>query len=155
MFSKDEEKDLKLLFWKKLENRTRRIPGQKGKKRKWIGDHTDVKGVDLRFDVNRKRAIVALEINSRDKERRFKLFEKLMACQTIFENAFELPLEWDPAYNKDGEKEVARVYCEMPGDMLVQEQWPELMRFLIDRMIRMENAFLEVQDFLKYDALGQ
>ena len=38
MFSKEEAKELRELFWHKLENRTRRLPGQKGKKIKWIFD---------------------------------------------------------------------------------------------------------------------
>lgn len=156
MFSKEEAKEIRQLFWHKLENRTRRLPGQKGKKIKWIFDETSIKGLDLRFDINRERAIVAIEVNHRSEERRLKLYEKLEACKGIIENTFGAPLTWDYLYTKTEGLEVCRVYEEMkPADLYQQEQWPEVMKFMIDRMLRMEKAFLEVKDFLMHDELGQ
>lgn len=155
MFSKEEAKELRELFWHKLENRTRRLPGQKGKKIKWIFDNTGIKGVDLRFDINRERAIVALEINHRNEDRRLQLYEKLEACKTIFETAYEGSLTWDYLYTKNQDKEVCRVYEQIPADIYHQEQWPETMKFMINRMLRLEKAFLEVKDFLLHDELGK
>ncbi|WP_430934056.1 DUF4268 domain-containing protein [Saccharicrinis sp. 156] len=155
MYSKEEEKELKLAFWSKLGNRTRKIPGQRGKVKTWIGDRTNIKGVDLRFDVGRKKIAVALEINVKYETRRLALYEKLEATKKIFENEFGEELIWDFAYEKEYGEEVCRVYKEMDGDYLAQEQWPAIFSFMIDKMLRMEKAFLEVKDFLKYDELGQ
>lgn len=156
MFSKEEAKEIRQLFWHKLENRTRRLPGQKGKKIKWIFDETGIKGLDLRFDINRERAIVALEINHRNEDRRLQLYEKLEACKNIFETEYGSPLVWDYLYTKTEGRDVCRVYEELaPADMYRQEQWPEVMKFMIDRMIRLEKAFLEVKDFLLHDELGK
>ncbi|WP_010664758.1 DUF4268 domain-containing protein [Marinilabilia salmonicolor] len=150
MFSKEEAKELRLEFWQKLSNRTRRLPGQKGRKRLWIGDNTGIKGLDLRFDVGREKIIVALEINKKKEEDRLALYEKLEAAKGLFEREFEGPLNWDFAYTKDNGRDVCRVYVEQPGDMYVRETWPEIFTFMIDRMIRLEKAFLEVKDYLKY-----
>ncbi|PRZ01741.1 uncharacterized protein DUF4268 [Marinilabilia salmonicolor] len=150
MFSKEEAKELRLEFWQKLSNRTRRLPGQKGRKRLWIGDNTGIKGLDLRFDVGREKIIVALEINKKKEEDRLALYEKLEAAKELFEREFEGPLIWDFAYTKDNGRDVCRVYVEQPGDMYVRETWPEIFTFMIDRMIRLEKAFLEVKDYLKY-----
>jgi hypothetical protein len=155
MFSKEEAKELRLEFWRKLENRTRRIPGQKGLPKKWILDNTGIKGVDLRFEVTREMACVALEINHRDEDRRLKLYAKLDACKSIFEQMNEGPLTWELAYEKETGNNVCRVYNQIKADIYNQEQWPDIFRFLIDHMIRLEKAFLEVKDFLKYDELGQ
>ncbi len=156
MFSKEEAKEIRQLFWQKLENRTKRLPGQKGHKKNWIFDQTGIKGLDLRFDVDRQRAIVALEINHRNEDRRLYLYEKLESCKTIFENEYGMPLKWDYLYTRAGsnDKEVCRVYNEIPCDMYQQACWPEVMHFLIDQMLRMEKAFLEVKDFLEHDELG-
>jgi len=155
MYSKEEKKELNLEFWRKLGNRTRKIPGQRGKVKVWIGDRTGVKGVDLRFDVSRQKIIVALEINIRDEERRLVIYEKLEAAKKIFEFEYGEPLIWDFAYEKEFGEQVCRVYKEMEGDYLVQEQWPAIFNFMVDKMCRMEKAFLEVQDYLKYDELGK
>jgi hypothetical protein len=129
---------------------TGRLPGQKGRKRLWILDNTGIKGLDLRFDVGREKIIVALEINIRNEEKRLSLYEKLEAAKGLFEKQFEGPLTWDFAYIKDNGREVCRVYVEQPGDMYVQARWPEMFTFMIDRMMRLERAFLEVKDYLKY-----
>ncbi|MCW3805862.1 DUF4268 domain-containing protein [Plebeiibacterium marinum] len=155
MYSKEEKKELILEFWRKLGNKTRRLPGQRGRVKVWIGEKTGVKGVDLRFDVSRKKIIVALEINIKHESRRLQIYEKLEATKKIFENEFGEELIWDFACEKDLGEEVCRVYKEMDGDYLVPEQWPAIFNFMIDKMVRMERAFLEVQDFLKYDELGQ
>ncbi len=154
MYSKDDSKATRLEFWKKLESRTRRLPSQKGREKKWILDNTGIKGLDLRFDVNREYAMVALEINHSSEDRRLKLFWKLEACKSLFETAFGMPLKWNLTFMKDDKNHACRVYTSMPADIYNQECWPDVMYFLIDRMIRMETAFLEVKDFLKYDELG-
>jgi hypothetical protein len=150
MYSKEEAKQLRLEFWQKLGNRTRRLPGQKGRKRLWIFDNTGIKGLDLRFDVDREKIIVALEINIKKEENRLALFEKLEAAKGLFEEHFGGPLIWDFAYIKDNGREVCRVYVEQPGDMYVKESWPQIFTFMIDRMMRLEKAFLEVKDYLRY-----
>ena len=155
MYSKDEAKELRLEFWRKLGNRTRKIPGQRGRVKEWIGDRTGIKGIDLRFDVGRKKIIVALEINIKHESRRLQVYEKLEATKKLFENEFGEELTWDFAYEKEFGEEVCRVYKEMHGDFLVPEQWPAIFNFMIDKMLRMEKAFTEVQDYLKYDELNQ
>ena len=141
---------MRLEFWRKLENRTRRLPGQKGRKKKWIGDRTEIKGLDLRFDVDREKAIIALEINHKQENKRLEMYERLETAKTIFEEAFGKPLIWDYLYEKPNGKQVCRVYVEMKADMYQTEQWGDIFYFLIDNMIRMEKAFLEVKDYLKY-----
>jgi hypothetical protein len=116
----------------------------------WILDNTGIKGLDLRFDVGRENIIVALEINIKKEENRLALYEKLETVKRLFEKEFGEPLVWDFAYTKENGREVCRVYVEQPGDMHVQESWSEIFTFMIDRMIRMEKAFLEVKDYLKY-----
>ncbi len=155
MYSKEEAKELKLEFWRKLGNRTRRLPGQRGRVKVWIGDRTGVKGVDLRFEIGRKKIVVALEINVKDEDRRLTLFEKLEATKNIFETEFGEELIWDFAFEKEYGEEVCRVYKEMEGDFMIPDQWPGIFNFMIDKMVRMEKAFLEVQDYLMYDELNQ
>jgi hypothetical protein len=149
MLNKEESKQARLEFWQRLTSKTRRLPGQKGRKRFWIFENTGVKGLDLRFDVDREKARVALEINSNNEDRRLMLYEKLEAAKSVFETAFGEPLIWDFAYEKPTGESVCRVYVETPGDILNEALWPDMLFFLIDRMIKMETAFLEVKDYMQ------
>lgn len=151
MFTKEEEKAIRIEFWQKLENRTRRLPGQKGRKRFWIFDRTGVKGLDLRFDVDRTKAAVALEINHKSEDVRLQLFEKLQAAKSLFDEHFDIKPTWDYVYEKPTGELVCRVYLEREGDILNKEKWPEMSYFLIDNMMKFENAFLEVKEYLQSD----
>ncbi len=151
MYSKEEAKNIRLEFWQKLENKTRRLPGQKGRKRFWIFKNTGVKGLDLRFDVDTKKTQVALEINHRNEDRRLLLYEKMESVRTIFEEKFGEPLIWDFAYEKPTGELSCRIYIQQEGNIHKRELWPNMMHFLIDNMIKMETAFLEVKEYLQSD----
>lgn len=148
MFSKDEAQELRHTFWHKLESKTRRLPGQNGRPIKWIGDKTGIKGLDLRFDVDRTHAIVAMEINCRSEQTTEELWTKMNNCRQLFETEFGSQLVWNRHYTKSAGDSVARIYIEMPADMYNKEMWPDMIHFLIDNMLRMEKAFKEVQDYL-------
>lgn len=148
MYSKEETQNMRHEFWHKLESKTRRLPGQNGKPRKWIGDRTGIRGLDLRFDVNREFAMVAMEINPTGKEKKAELWQKMQNCKTLFEATFGGQLTWDENYIKDAGDSVIRIYVKTEGDMYDREKWSGMIHFMIDNMIRLETAFLEVQDYL-------
>lgn len=151
MYSKDEEKALRVAFWKKLEALSRKLPGQNGHIRRWIGDRTGVSGLDLRFDVNREKVYVAIEINKRNEERRIYLYEKIQATKSIIEEAYGAPLIWNPLFTKENDILVCRIYEAIDGDLLDESKWPTMHEFMLDRMVRLERAYLEVKDFMKHE----
>ena len=148
MFSKEEAQQLRHEFWHKLESKSRKVPGQNGKSIKWIADKTGVKGLDLRFDVDREKAIVAMEINTNSEEKQNALWEKMNNCKALFEKSFGGPLIWDRNYTKQSGEDVIRIYVETPGDLYNRDMWSDMLRFMIDNMIKLEKAFREVQDYL-------
>ncbi|MCQ2228588.1 MAG: DUF4268 domain-containing protein [Bacteroidales bacterium] len=148
MYSKEEAQEMRHAFWHKLESKTRRLPGQNGRPIKWINDRTGIKGLDLRFDVDTKMAMVAMEINPIQEEKLENLWEKMNNCKSLFEATFGGELVWDRNYVKNAGDTCARIYVRMDGNIYDKEKWPDMIHFLIDNMLRLEKAFLEVQDYL-------
>ena len=148
MYSKEELKNMSHEFWHKMESKSRRLPGQNGRPKKWIGDRTGVKGLDLRFDVNREFAMVAMEINPSGEEKKESLWQKMLQCKTLFESCFGGELTWEHDYEKEAGDKVVRIYVKRDWDIYNPEQWHDMIYFLLDNMMRMEKAFLEVQDYL-------
>ncbi len=72
----------------------------------------------------------------------------MLSCKAIFEDAFGGELIWQRNYTKAAGDTCARIYVEMSGDIYQKELWPEMIHFLIDAMLRLERAFLLVQDYL-------
>lgn len=148
MFTKEEAQELRHAFWHKLESKTRRLPGQNGRPIKWIADRTGIKGLDLRFDVDREKVIVAMEINPKSDSKLDELWIKMNNCRKLFEENFGEPLIWEKEYVKSAGDTAARIYVEQEGNIYDKEKWPEMIRFMIDNMLRMEKAFRVVQDYL-------
>ncbi len=148
MYSKQEAQEIRHSFWHKLESKTRRLPGQNGRPIKWIFDRTGIKGLDLRFDVNREMAMVAMEINPTQNEKLDNLWEKMLNCKNLFEQTFGAPLTWEREYVKEAGDVCARIYIKTDGNIYDKEKWPDMIHFLISNMLNMERAFTEVQDYL-------
>ena len=77
MYSKDELKSLKIEFWESFAAYCEVQPYLKGRKKIWTLYNTKVKGVELKFDANRKGAYVILEVNHRSEDERLEMFERL------------------------------------------------------------------------------
>ena len=147
MYSKEEEKQLKKEFWEGFGFFCSEIPALKRRKSKFMLYNTKMKGVELKFDANRDGAIVILEINHPDLEKRFELYEKFELYKTIVEKQFPEGLIWDFAYVRECGTEVCRIYTAKRGiDIHRRIQWMEFYRFLSSEMLKLEKAFRLVKD---------
>jgi hypothetical protein len=150
MYSKDEEKLLRKEFWIVFARRCEIVPELKYKKKKWVLYDTGLSGIDLKFEVTRKEAMVMVEINSKQETRRLEIFETMQNYRLLLEDGFNEPLIWDFCYTRDSGEEVCRIYTSLPEvDFHRQNQWPDIFNFLIDNMLILENNFMEIKDALE------
>lgn len=151
MFSKEEAKEMRHAFWTKLDNKSGKMPGRNGKPIRWIGDKTGIKGLELKFDVDREQAVVAMEIRHTAIDNFEGLWSKMENCKPMFSKIFGGDkLIWQKEYQKEAGDMVGRIYVSTPGDLFDKEKWSDMTRFMIDNMIQLETAFKEVQDYLKH-----
>ena len=73
MFSKEESKQIRELFWTSF---------GKSFPRKWILYDTKIKGLSFKFYFGKKSALIALDIES-DLENRINKWEKLISLKSI------------------------------------------------------------------------
>ena len=130
-------------FWAKLigviatkTNRFQNIsPGTKS----WIQSGSGVRGVGFNFVAGKAYCRVELYISRGDKEENKFIFDQLYAKKQSIETAFGGTLTWE----RLDDRRACRIKCEMPGNIFDPDQWPTLIGFMIDAMVRMENAFKE------------
>ena len=79
MFSKEEARQLRQLFWTSF---------GKSFPRKWILYNTKVKDLSLKFHADTKTALVCLDITHDDPELRQMYFEKLQCLEAILSSEF-------------------------------------------------------------------
>lgn len=150
MYSKDEAKLLRKEFWIVFARRCEIVPELRHKKKKWVLYDTGLSGIDLKFDVTRSEALVMIEINSRQENRRLEIFETLQKYRKFLEAGFLEPLIWDFCFVRESGQEVSRIYTSFPNvDFHRQNQWPDIFNFMIDNMLLLENNLMEIKDVLE------
>ena len=60
-------------------------------------------------------------------------------------------LTWEPFDKDENDRDVCRIYWELPDvDFGRTKDWLHMMEFMIDKMLKLEKAFVEYRDFVKY-----
>ena len=67
------------------------------------------------------------------------IYNQLHAQRDALEAAFGGDLTWEPLEGK----RACRIKSEIAGNIFDREQWPAMINFMTDAMVRMENAFRE------------
>jgi len=157
MYSKDEIKELRLNFWQNFKSYCEIQPTLNYKKKRWILNDTQIRGVALRFDLDREKAYVILELQNKHEDRRLQIFEALERYKIVLEEGFDQGLIWEFFHQrKDNNQEVCRIYTQLENvDWHRQNQWPEIYDFFIKNMLQLEENFLLVKESLKDDLRNQ
>ena len=150
MYSRLEEKQLKLDFWTEFANYSSQLKYLKRFRGKWMMYRTGVKQVELKFDVERYELRVALEVNHKSDDKRLEVYEKLEQYRKIFDATFGSELIWDYAYSTASGNDVCRIYTKYSGyDFHRRTDWQEMFKFMGENMIQLELAYKEIKDVLE------
>ncbi len=157
MYSKDEIKELRLNFWQNFKSYCETQPALNYKKKRWILNDTQIRGVALRFDLDREKAYVILELQNKHEDRRLQIFEALERYKVVLEEGFENGLIWEFFHQReDNNQEVCRIYTQLKNvDWHRQNQWPDIYNFFIKNMLQMEENYLMVKEMVKEELRNQ
>jgi hypothetical protein len=135
MYSKEAYRQLKHDFWNQFDNYTRYYSRKKGEPIKWMLYKTGIKGLELKFDIDSKYVIVALELNHRNENRCFDMFVLLDAYKSILTQNMPIELIWDEKYLLPEGKEVKRIYCKYEKlSFHNPDNWPVIYAFMAENM---------------------
>ena len=141
---------MKVEFWESFAAYCAVQPYLRRRRKMWVLYNTKVKGVELKFDVNRQGAYVILEVNHRQEEQRLEMLEKLTWYKENLEAGFPEGLIWDICYVRETGKEVARIYTKKEGiDFHRREDWGEFFSFMAQQMYLLEGNFMKIAEYLR------
>ena len=142
MFSKEESAKMRQEFWTSF---------GKSFPRKWILYQTKIKGLSFKFNFDTKKAMVLMEIEG-SLEHRIKYFEKMQSLQDILERDFLSNVVYAESYELDNGKEVSCIFVEKKGVCIHnRETWREAMLFLNENMSKIEDFWIEYEDFFRME----
>jgi CRISPR/Cas system-associated endonuclease/helicase Cas3 len=91
------------------------------------------------FVAGRANCRAELYIDRGDKEENKFIFDQLYLKKESIEAAFDKSLTWQ----RLDERRACRIKCETSGNIFDPDQWPTLIEFMTDAMVRMEKTFKE------------
>ena len=149
MYSKEESKKLKKEFWTKFGGFSQRKRLSLGLEKKWISHYTGINCLSLKFDFEKNKALVGIEISDGNRIHQEKSYGKLLQLKYILDNTFNEPPEWDTNYQLQDGKTVIKIYHVLDNvNVHNKECWPEVFKFYFDMMIKYESFYTEYKDFI-------
>lgn len=141
MYSKEETQRLKREFW---------IAFAEAYPRKWLLYDTKIKDFSLKFHADNKKAMVMIDIEMRDDDRRMAYFEKLESLKTILTEEHGDDFIFERHHYLETGKAISRLSTVREGISLSRRSdWPAIFGFFNDRMSALEYFFLEYGDYIR------
>ena len=133
MFSRSEAKKLREDFW---------IAFGKSYPRKWILYNTKIKDFSFKFYFDTTRAMVSLDIESKDLEKRIELWEKVISLKAILLENYLPEAQFDEYTYVENETELSRIYVGLDQVSIYnKDTWQKTMIFLYENMLKFETFF--------------
>lgn len=144
MYTKEESKEIKIQFWDGF----KRYSKEKGRKMtSWVLRGTQIKEVQLKFDLNEDGAFVILQIDSKLDSKRLSVFERFEKYKPVIVDICGSDLKWEKDYFIKGFKNVGMIYYQLEGASIYKkDEWKSYFEFLFSKMIILEEAYLDVKD---------
>lgn len=105
----------------------------------WISAGSGVRGVGFNLVASRTYGRAEVYIDRGDGAENTSIYNQLHAQKDAIEAAFGRDLTWEPLEGK----RACRIKSEMAGNIFDRDQWPAMIDFMTDAMVRMESVFRE------------
>ena len=140
MFRREESKKLRQDFW---------IAFGKSYPQKWILYDTKIKGLALKFHFDLKSAIVSMDIETSNLEKRIELWEKLVSLKSILINDYIPEIAFEDSLILKNNKEISRLYIQKQKVSIHNKNtWQETMLFFQENMLKLEAFFEDYKDII-------
>lgn len=150
MYSKEEARQLKHDFWEGFDRYTKFFSKKTGESISWVLYKTGIKGLEMKFYIEKKLMQVMIEVNHKSENRRFDIYVELNKYKNILENGLETEVFWVDDMQIDENKVVSRVFVETDAyNFHRRDDWPEIYKFMATNMFQIQSNFLDIHDILK------
>lgn len=141
MFSKEESRQMRALFWTSF---------GKSFPQKWVLYNTKIKGLSFKFHFDTESVLVALDLED-DLENRINCWEKLVALKSILMNTYLPNAIYEETYYLKNGKEISRIYVPFEDKASIHNKntWQAVMVFFNQKMTLFEAFFWEYYEIIK------
>lgn len=138
MFSKSEVKQLRQDFW---------ISFGKSYPKKWILYNTKIKDFSFKFHFDTSKAMVSLDIETKNLEKKIELWGKIISLKTILVENYISEIQFQEHTFLENQNEISRIFVlKEQVSIHNKNTWQETMMFLSENMIKFEAFFEDFED---------
>lgn len=116
-------------------------------KESWLSSATGISGCSLNLNLLKKSARVELYLSRPLKEENEWMFDQFASMKQKVEDRFGAELLWEKLYGK----KACRISFSQPFDGFDRENWPEIVEWLIDHMVKLEKALSDPLSHVKQE----
>lgn len=149
MFTKDEEKEIKLQFWHGLTQELNQVKGLHANKVNWTNFNTSIRHMYFRMEADENGVCLCIDLQFPDLGIRELFYEQFTEFSNILNKRFEDRLIWLPTFQHWNGKTISRIYVGMEGNFYDRTQWPEMFTFLTQNFTILEAFWSEFGDVFK------
>jgi hypothetical protein len=132
---------VRLQFWERVleavNARSDLYKNVSSKKDNWLSAGSGVGGVGFNMAATGRQCRVEVFIGRSNQDENTFIFDRLLERRPELEQAFGEPLIWDRLVGKKS----CLIKAETEANIFDKEQWPQMVDFLADRIVRMDRVF--------------
>lgn len=145
MFTKEEEKNLRILFWSSFKTYCIKNSNY----RKWVLTGVKIKSTQLKFYVDNNKAIVLFQIDHKNDVRRYEVYEAFLPYKKLFTKASGSDLKWNEDFTEIDNRPISAIYFKLDGvNVLRKTDWNKIYAFFIEKMTILEGLYWEYKDVI-------
>lgn len=150
MFSKEEARLMKVEFWEGFGRYASFYSKKVGEPIKWRMYKTGIKGLELKFLVEKKVLQVILEVNHKNENQRFNIYVELNKYKSIIDSGLEHKIAWHDEVEIDSKNVVVRILIETKDyNFNKRDHWADMYRFMAENMYALQNNLEDVLPILE------
>ncbi|KAB2784581.1 DUF4268 domain-containing protein [Brucella anthropi] len=105
--------------------------------RHYVGVNSGTRDIAFSFVVTNKAARVEVYIDTENETQNREFFKALLSEREAIHDEIGSTLVWEPLEGK----RACRIKIEKTGNVTDREQWPEMINFMVDAMMRLDKTF--------------
>jgi len=139
VYSREEVKQLKQLFWTKFGQFMSLHASADGEKVNWVNYKTGIKQLYFKMDADKKAAKIAITWSHTDAGIRALMAEQFLQYKNLLHDILGEEWEWDMDGCDEYGKPICQIYKTLEGHSIFKEtEWGELITFFKPRMIALD-----------------
>ncbi|MGB0933627.1 MAG: DUF4268 domain-containing protein [Lishizhenia sp.] len=149
MFSKEELRNRKALFWNEFRAIMTLERSVSGRKVNWINYNSGIKFLFIRLDATSKKATFSIDIQPKDDGIREIVYEQFTELKKVLESEFSQPGIWEEAFVLPSQQEISRIYWELDNvNMFRREDKQKIFDFFKDNLLAFDRFYSEYNEIL-------